>query len=133
MTRFSLAPALAAVCCLAGGCSPNLNPPPPGPPGPKPDSPPPRVATVAVKVLDESTNRWFTSSELYLKVESSLEPGVAQLLPINVGCFRGQQQVVHETRFYLQPGKDETLLLEWLDDQTMTADQRAAIAAAIND
>ena len=73
----------------------------------------PRTANVQVTVLDASTNRWWYNEELYLKVESSLEPGVAILLPVTVGACRGQERVSHKTPFVLRPpGKGETLHLE---------------------
>jgi hypothetical protein len=99
--------------------------------GPRPgstDAAGPRTAYVQIKVLDARTNRWWYNTELYLKVESSLEPGVAVLLPVTVGTFRGQEQVSHKTPFVLRPpGSRETLHLEWLDDQTLNATQRKAI------
>jgi hypothetical protein len=92
-----------------------------------------RPATVAITVLDPGTDRWFTTAQLYLKIESSLEPGVAQLLPVNIGSFNGRNEVIHETCFSHQRGRRETLVLEWLDDQTMSSDQRTAVLNLIND
>lgn len=84
----------------------------------------PRTAYAHVTVLDPKTNRWWNESQLYLKVESSLEPGTAVLLPINVGANYGLERTSHKTPFVMRPGRGETLHLEWLDDQTLTSEQR---------
>jgi hypothetical protein len=86
-----------------------------------------RSADVAVTVIDERTDRWFSQSRLYLKAESSLEPGVALLLPINVSRFDGETRRSFRTPFALHPDRDETIVLEWLDDQSMTDAKRNAI------
>ena len=90
----------------------------------------PRTANAAVTILDESTDRWFSRANLYLKVESTLEPGVAILLPINVKRFDGEARIVHRTPFTLRPNAGETLLLEWLDDQSLTSTEREKLVAA---
>jgi hypothetical protein len=101
------------------------------PPAALPTESPPRMAVAAITVIDPTTDRWFTTARLYLKIESSLEPGLAQLIPVTVGRYSGESRLIHPTLFRLRPGERETLTLEWLDDRTLTSDQRAVLVAAI--
>ena len=99
-----------------------------GPPAPKP--PPVRFANVAVDVIDPGLG-WIFDAQLYLRIQSSLDPQVEVLLPITVGPNKGKKEVIHQTPFALRPGEKETLLLEWLDDQSLNDEQRKMVVNAI--
>ena len=101
-----------------------------GPPPPKPPPAPPRFANVAVDTINPGIG-WFIDAQLYLRIQSSLNPQVEVLLPITVGPNKGKKEVIHQTLFALRPGEKETLLLEWLDDQSLTGEQRKMVLNAI--
>jgi len=90
-----------------------------------------RKALIEVEVLDDDEWGWFRGrADLYLKVYSTVNPSVSILLPVNTGDFGGKRQITYETPFIHDGTKDETLNIELLDDDSLSADQEKLLVKA---
>lgn len=80
---------------------------------------------VQVDILDASEH-WLLTAELYLTVQSSRFPSETWVvLPLNIGDFQGCRSRFVQLPFEVREG--DTLLLNLLDDDRLTADQEKLI------
>ena len=90
-----------------------------------------RFASVSLDLIDDKIYGWVWNGkgEFYLKIESSLDPDAAVLLPVNVGRWSGARSSVHRTALPFR-GEQETLKFELLHHRKFTPESRQKILIA---